>query len=61
MVDVKRIVEEWQIQDDEEEVAKLKEKAKSWYQNTYASGFRSLEKRLVNRCPQEKYGTILLI
>jgi len=28
VVDVKRIVEEWEIQDDKEEVAKLKEKAK---------------------------------
>jgi len=41
-MDVKRVAEEWEIWDEEEEVQNQKQRPRSWFQKGSISGLKSL-------------------
>ena len=60
-MEVKRVAEEWEIWDKEEEVAKLEAEAKKLVPEKFHKWIKVFSKKKSERMPTKKFGTILLI
>jgi len=58
MVEVKRVAEEWEIWDNEEEAAKLEAEAKKMVPEKFHLWIKVSGKKQSERIPTKKYGTM---
>ena len=59
-IEVKKIVKEWEIWDEKEEIVKLEKEAKRLVPKRFISRFISLAEKLVKGCLQGSYRIVLL-